>query len=83
MVILDPVYRIEDIKINIFGAIINNYSDGFCDYDFSRMMLSKFRDNAINLSKRIDDGGNFIEDINDAYNNYCDCLDIIKEKKAI
>lgn len=83
MVVFDPVYRIKVINTNIFGAIVSNYSEGFYDYDFSRMMMSKFRCSAINLSRRIDDGGNFEEGINEAYDEHMTMIDILKENKSI
>ena len=83
MVVYDLVYRINEINTNIFESIVNNYNEGTHDYDFSCEMLSKFRCNAIKLSKRIDDGNNFLKSIDDAYNKHREYIDIIKEKRSI
>ena len=82
MVIFDSVYRIKEIRTNIFGAIVNNYSEGTCDYDFSCEMLDKFKSKADLLADDVDDGNNFKADTQLVYEEHIKYLNEIKEKKS-
>ena len=83
MVNYDYVYRVNEIRNNIFDAIVTNYADDICNYDFSIEMLYKFKCKADILSANIDDGENFKVYIQKSYDSHLKCIQDLKEKKAM